>query len=190
MTTYQALFELAAHPEYIAPLREEIERVIAEDGYSVDESGAKNLMKQSFPKLKKLDSLLKETQRRNPAGIRKCFLPFFLLLAFSCSMTVVIIHGNTRNSAKERNDIYITSHIFKKLTPPTSQQPPPHNIRPPPVHRPHNPQRHPHSLQSAPTKLQRTRCLLSPTQSLHAPGPRPAFEIFSLPLFIAALDAG
>lgn len=84
MVTYHALVDLAAHPEYIAPLREEIERVIAEDGYSVDESGTKKLKKQSFPKLTKMDSFLKESQRFNPLGLGKCFLlPFFFFSLFA-----------------------------------------------------------------------------------------------------------
>ncbi|KAJ8068048.1 hypothetical protein OCU04_003624 [Sclerotinia nivalis] len=63
------LFDLASHPEFIAPLREEIEQVIAEDGYEVDGSGSTNLKKQSFTKLKKMDSLMKESQRVNPPGL-------------------------------------------------------------------------------------------------------------------------
>ncbi|KAI9641427.1 hypothetical protein NHQ30_010234 [Ciborinia camelliae] len=69
MATSHLLFDLASHPEYIAPLREEIEQVVAEDGYEVDGSGMKNLKKHSFPKLKKLDSFLKESQRFNPSGL-------------------------------------------------------------------------------------------------------------------------
>ncbi|KAF7926147.1 uncharacterized protein EAE98_006442 [Botrytis deweyae] len=60
------LFDLAAHPQFIAPLREEIDQVLAEDGAEDDGSGIKYLKNQSLPKLKKLDSLLKESQRLNP----------------------------------------------------------------------------------------------------------------------------
>ncbi|CCD46911.1 hypothetical protein BofuT4_P114500.1 [Botrytis cinerea T4] len=69
MAVCHILFDLASHPEFIAPLREEIEQVIAEDGFEVDGSGKKCLKKQSMAKLKKLDSLLKESQRVNPPGI-------------------------------------------------------------------------------------------------------------------------
>ncbi|KAF7932417.1 hypothetical protein BELL_0324g00050 [Botrytis elliptica] len=60
------LFDLAAHPQFIAPLREEIDQVLAEDGAEDDGSGIRYLKNQSLPKLKKLDSLLKESQRLNP----------------------------------------------------------------------------------------------------------------------------
>ncbi|ESZ92637.1 hypothetical protein SBOR_6971 [Sclerotinia borealis F-4128] len=69
MATAHMLFDLASHPEFIEPLREEIEQVIAEDGYDVDGSGMKNIKKQSFPKFKKLDSFLKESQRFNPPAL-------------------------------------------------------------------------------------------------------------------------
>ncbi|TGO37219.1 hypothetical protein BHYA_0102g00030 [Botrytis hyacinthi] len=63
------LFDLAAHPQFIAPLREEIDQVLAEDGWEVDSSGNKNLKNQSLPKLKKMDSLLKESQRLSPVEL-------------------------------------------------------------------------------------------------------------------------
>ncbi|CAD6444951.1 574f7162-9d91-4dd4-b04b-ccc169e0b55a [Sclerotinia trifoliorum] len=66
MAISHVLFDLASHPEFIEPLREEIEQVIAEDGTEVDGSGLRNLKQQSFTKLKKLDSFLKESQRLNP----------------------------------------------------------------------------------------------------------------------------
>ena len=56
-----ALFHLAARTQYIEPLREEVERVIAEDGWT----------KQSMTKMRKLDSFLKEVQRYTGIGMRK-----------------------------------------------------------------------------------------------------------------------
>ncbi|EJD07461.1 cytochrome P450 [Fomitiporia mediterranea MF3/22] len=50
-----ALFHLAAEPQYIPPLREEIEQVIKEEGWS----------KVAMTKLWKLDSFMKESQRIN-----------------------------------------------------------------------------------------------------------------------------
>jgi len=47
------LYDLAAYPEYVAPLREEAEAVIKEEGWS----------KKAIGKLHKLDSFLKESQR-------------------------------------------------------------------------------------------------------------------------------
>lgn len=54
----QILYDLCARPEYIAPLRQEIEKVMSEHG-SI-------LTKQALRKLVKLDSFMKESQRFNP----------------------------------------------------------------------------------------------------------------------------
>ena len=61
MQSSHVWFDLAAHPEYISDLRHEIEEIRAgePDGY---------LSKTSMPRLKKLDSFLKESQRLNPLG--------------------------------------------------------------------------------------------------------------------------
>ncbi|KAE9395448.1 cytochrome P450 [Gymnopus androsaceus JB14] len=53
-----ALYELAAHPEVIEPLREEIETVVKESGWT----------KEGISKMRKLDSFLKETLRFSGAG--------------------------------------------------------------------------------------------------------------------------
>ncbi|KAK7686504.1 hypothetical protein QCA50_010102 [Cerrena zonata] len=50
-----ALYHLAASPEYIAPLREEIETVVKQDGWT----------KLAMQKLKKVDSFMRESQRMN-----------------------------------------------------------------------------------------------------------------------------
>lgn len=54
-------FDLAAHPEYVQPLREELEEVLNATGGQ--------LTKAALPKLKKMDSIMAETQRHNPPGI-------------------------------------------------------------------------------------------------------------------------
>lgn len=54
-TTVHALFDLCANPEYAQPIREEIEQVIGEDGWTMAGIG----------KLRKLDSFMKESQRLN-----------------------------------------------------------------------------------------------------------------------------
>ena len=59
MTSSHAWFDLAAHPEYLEPLRQEINAVVATEPEGV-------LSKTSMPKLKKLDSFIKESQRMNP----------------------------------------------------------------------------------------------------------------------------
>jgi hypothetical protein len=68
MATCQAIYDLVARREYIQPLRDEIEQVIAEDGHDIDGDGFLKLKKQSITKLRKLDSFLKETQRLSPPG--------------------------------------------------------------------------------------------------------------------------
>ncbi|RAH46897.1 cytochrome P450 [Aspergillus brunneoviolaceus CBS 621.78] len=55
------MYDLTAYPEYIQILRDEIQTVITEDGGS--------LKKTSLTKMKKMDSVLKESQRMNAAGI-------------------------------------------------------------------------------------------------------------------------
>lgn len=78
MAVTSALYDFAAHPEFIQPLRDEIQQVIDEDGYDVDGDGLKKLKKSSMPKLWKLDSFLKESQRLSPPQLRKfqIFHPF------------------------------------------------------------------------------------------------------------------
>jgi len=47
------LYRLLAHPEYIEPLREEVEAVVAEEGWT----------KAAMDKMHKIDSFVRETQR-------------------------------------------------------------------------------------------------------------------------------
>ncbi|TBU42576.1 cytochrome P450 [Dichomitus squalens] len=54
-----ALFDLAAAPEYIQPLREEIEPIVAAEGWT----------KAAMGKMWKLDSFLRESQRFNGIGL-------------------------------------------------------------------------------------------------------------------------
>ena len=58
-TSTQVLYRLLANPKYVEPLRQEIEAVIAEEGWT----------KAGMDKLHKLDSFLRETQRMNTTGI-------------------------------------------------------------------------------------------------------------------------
>ena len=55
----QTMFDIALHPELFAPLREEVIRVLREDG----------LKKTAFYKLKLMDSCFKESQRLRPIAI-------------------------------------------------------------------------------------------------------------------------
>jgi cytochrome P450 len=67
-----AIYDLAAYPEYAAPLREEIQKVLNEDGHDIDDNGFLRLKKSSMPKLWKLDSFPKESQRLTPPALSKC----------------------------------------------------------------------------------------------------------------------
>lgn len=72
MAACQIIYDLLVHPEYLTPLREEIDQVLKEDGHETTRDGTQNFKKSSIPKLRKLDSFMKESQRLSPAGIRKC----------------------------------------------------------------------------------------------------------------------
>ena len=54
-----ALLDLAAYPEYIQPLRQEIESIIAAEGWT----------KAAMGKMWKVDSFLRESQRVNGIGL-------------------------------------------------------------------------------------------------------------------------
>lgn len=54
-----ALYDLAERPELLKPLREEIEPLVKEEGWT----------KNSMAKMRKLDSLLRESQRHNGVSI-------------------------------------------------------------------------------------------------------------------------
>ncbi|KAF9478579.1 cytochrome P450 [Pholiota conissans] len=56
MAFSHALYHLAASPEYLKPLREEVEEVVSEEGWT----------KAALDKMVKIDSFLKETQRLHP----------------------------------------------------------------------------------------------------------------------------
>ncbi len=49
----QVLYRLLSHPEYIEPLRQEVDAVISEEGWT----------KVGIDKMHKIDSFLRETQR-------------------------------------------------------------------------------------------------------------------------------
>jgi hypothetical protein len=61
----QVLCRLLSNPEYVEPLRREVEAVIAEEGWT----------KAGIDKMCKLDSFVRETQRVDSLGIGLSGLP-------------------------------------------------------------------------------------------------------------------
>ncbi|CAL8578040.1 hypothetical protein XPA_003842 [Xanthoria parietina] len=60
MNVVHVLYDLATYPDYVEPLREEIRNTADADG---------GWHKSSYTKLRKLDSFIKESQRRNPPSM-------------------------------------------------------------------------------------------------------------------------
>ncbi|KAK5626397.1 hypothetical protein RRF57_002112 [Xylaria bambusicola] len=85
-----ALYDLAARPEYIEPLRREIAEVT--------KSSNGTLRKQHLTQMKKLDSFMKESQRHNPPSVatfqRKAMIPIDLSNGFHIP-TGTIVQCNT-----------------------------------------------------------------------------------------------
>jgi hypothetical protein len=83
------LYRLLANPEYIEPLRQEIEAAVAEEGWT----------KAGLDKMYKTDSFLRETQRLDGLGIGSvCFLrlPSLLLMpALLVVLTRLALHPFT-----------------------------------------------------------------------------------------------
>ncbi|KAI0002413.1 cytochrome P450 [Russula compacta] len=78
LTLTQVVYRLLANPEYIEPLRQEVEAAVAEEGWT----------KAGLEKMGKIDSFIRETQRLDGLGIegltRLALRPF----TFSNGMTV------------------------------------------------------------------------------------------------------
>lgn len=66
MACTHAILDLACRREYIKPLMDELKQVCAEDGTETDEDGYIRLKKESYNKLRKMDSFMKESQRFSP----------------------------------------------------------------------------------------------------------------------------
>lgn len=59
----RVIFDLCQHPEWVEPLREEVRRVLAEDGGE--------WRKSTLLKMRLMDSVLKESQRISPVHLSK-----------------------------------------------------------------------------------------------------------------------
>jgi hypothetical protein len=64
ITVTNAMYDLAAYPQYVAELRAEIVEVLSSEPDHV-------LRKAAMPRLMKLDSFLRESQRMNPGNISR-----------------------------------------------------------------------------------------------------------------------
>lgn len=70
MAATHVIYDLAARPEYLVPLREEILGVLQEEGGAFTKAG--------MLKMRKLDSFLKESQRQSPFALGKYASPHFI----------------------------------------------------------------------------------------------------------------
>ena len=82
-----ALFYLAALPEYIGPLRAEVEEVIEREGWT----------KEALDQMYKVDSFIKESQRKTPLENCECRSILYILYA----------DRNSRNEANCQGGLHI-----------------------------------------------------------------------------------
>ncbi|KAJ7772406.1 cytochrome P450 [Mycena metata] len=89
-----ALFELAAHPEHLLPMREEVESVVKKQGWS----------KAALNSMVKVDSFLRESQRLNPGATGFRFTDGIILLhgalVYVTSRAIHYDEVNYENSTK------------------------------------------------------------------------------------------
>ncbi|KAI0059480.1 cytochrome P450 [Artomyces pyxidatus] len=78
-----AIYHLAANPEYIQPMRDEVEAVVAAEGWT----------KASLQKMRKVDSFLRESQRFNGLGL--VTMARLVLQPFTFSNGVTVPAGTT-----------------------------------------------------------------------------------------------
>ncbi|KAG5350288.1 hypothetical protein C0989_011728 [Termitomyces sp. Mn162] len=107
MAFTQILFDLAANPAFVPALREEVERVIREEGLS----------KISFHKMVKLDSFIKESQRLGGNGA--VVMQRKVLKDFTFSDGTVVPKGNdiaVANFAMHHDEVECSYSAFGKQT--------------------------------------------------------------------------
>ncbi|KAI2820521.1 hypothetical protein CBS115989_3651 [Aspergillus niger] len=98
------IYDLAANPQYLPPLREEIQSVLETDG---------TFHKTSLTKMKLLDSVVKESQRLNPPGLTS--LHRYAMEEITLSDATVIPKGASLVvSAHTMQDesIYLNAHTY------------------------------------------------------------------------------
>ncbi|KAF8583911.1 cytochrome P450 [Ramaria rubella] len=104
MSFTHALFHLAAQPEYIQPLREEVESIVAKEGWT----------KAALTQMRKLDSFFKESQRMN--GLGSVSMTRLALQDFTFSDGTLIPKGamvSAASSTRHHDDeIYGNGDVF------------------------------------------------------------------------------
>ncbi|KAJ7751120.1 cytochrome P450 [Mycena metata] len=78
-----ALFELAAHPEHLLPMREEVEGVVKKQGWS----------KAALNSMVKVDSFLRESQRLNPGATVEMTRKVVAKEGFRFTDGIILLHG-------------------------------------------------------------------------------------------------
>ncbi|KAI3396499.1 hypothetical protein diail_12119 [Diaporthe ilicicola] len=101
----QLLYDLCEHPEFIEPLREELDNVIGPDGL-IDKSG--------FLRMAKMDSFMKESQRFNPLLLitfeRVIHQPFTLSSGFTIPANTTI--GIPTQAITMDESLYPSPEVF------------------------------------------------------------------------------
>lgn len=69
MVLFKTIIDLAARPEYIQPLRDELIQAVQQDGWQYDDSGDCYVGRSTLAKMWKLDSFIRESMRINPLSI-------------------------------------------------------------------------------------------------------------------------
>ncbi|KIK77861.1 hypothetical protein PAXRUDRAFT_775722 [Paxillus rubicundulus Ve08.2h10] len=100
----QALYNLAANPQYMQPLREEVELIVEMDGWSME----------ALAKMHKVDSFLKECQRLE--GVTSVSMPRKAMKDFTFSDGTVLPKGTflaTASQATQLDDeVYQNANMF------------------------------------------------------------------------------
>lgn len=101
----QTLLDLCCHPEYLKPLRDEIEGLMATNGGVLDNN-------TKLSDLRFMDSLMKEVQRVKPVGVSKSRKPFPFVSALSVGNTLVNEHITANSRRVTTEDVTLSDGTF------------------------------------------------------------------------------
>lgn len=96
----QVIYDLAAHPEFQDPLRQEVEMVIAESG---------GWTMPALAKMKKIDSVLRETQRLS--GVTQCKSYFHFRVCCFSSAFPPLPQTSLQKKHQDTNVLHFLLHI-------------------------------------------------------------------------------